>query len=343
MLTHKKLGLAVSALLLVSCSSNPSIAEDPNAASYRTIKISQGVNNETKLVAHLYAEALQEVGYHTEVVDTGKSRAQYLAQLQKNPETEADDAIDLAPDYSGELLMHLTDDGKYSVAYLEQQAEKNQTQETGPANPENTTAAQDISLNVTSLNSESIHNSIQRLLPDGLEALDPSNADPKHGLYITRATAGAKGYTALTDLTKDCPQLTIALPEATENSSYLTESLTTYYNCTPQNTVQKTNQTQRTLELTRDEVQLADLRETLPEVQDNALIRLEDPSNIFINQNITPMMRSEELPTSARNAINTVSAQLNNDELRKLLRLTQGEDAISYENAAKFWVKHTQE
>lgn len=353
MRAKKRITLGTCALLLTACGHSTGITEDPEAVSYGTITISSGVNEETELVAHLYAKALQQVGYSTEIIDTGDSRADYLAQLEKNldptPSATANraDTIDLAPDYAGELLMYLTDDAKYSVSYLEQQEAAASASATPTPSetvlPEPSPTPQDTSLNVTSLNSTSIHDSIGRLLPEGLQTLNGSAADPKHGLYITRALAGSENYSTLADIEEDCSTLAFAMPATYENSSYLGKSLATYYGCTPQVMTQDSDQTQRVLDLTQNTVQLADLRTTLPEVQDNALIRLDDPTNIFISQNITPIVRSNEMPESARTAINTVSERLTNDELTKLLRLTTGEQAVSYENIATFWLEQSQE
>lgn len=347
--------LAVSSILLVSgCGSSTTISEDPNAASFGTIKISEGVSNETKVVAYLYAEALHQAGYSTEVVDTGTDRATYLEQLKESLQptaaTASSDAntLDVVPDYSGELLMYLTNDGAFSVSYL-QQEEAKASETASPSAPETTFTATPTpiptatTLNVTSLNSSDIHSSIQSLLPQGLSLLNASDADPKHALYVTKLTAAVDHLEELSDLTELCTTLTFDMAQSYENSTYIKDSLQQTYKCSPKKFNTDSNQSARAQNLVTDKAQVADLRVTTPEVEDNGLLSLRDPSNIFISQNITPIIRTSEMPESAQKAINTVSSKLTNSELTQLTKLTSGDGAVTYENAAKFWLSQSQE
>lgn len=342
--------LPLCALLTVSaCGSQQTITADPSASAYGTIRIASGVSDETKVAAYLYAEALHQAGYSTEIIDTGTNRADYLNQLEDKLEPTSSAAsndaetLDVVPDYSGELLMYLTDDGAYSVAYLEQATADASATATPDESPQATPSPQETSLNVTSLNSNDIHSSIQRLLPQGLELLNASVADPKHGLYVTRLTAATYKLEELGNLSDHCADLTFDMPQSYENSSYLSSALNKSYKCTPKTIHTDSTQSQRARNLITDDVQIADLRDTAPEVTDNNLYSLRDPSNIFMSQNITPVIRSAELPESAKNAINTISNELTNDQITKLLKLTAGDDSVTYENAAKFWLSQSQE
>ena len=345
--------LATASLLVLSgCSSSTGISTDPSASAYGTVRISSGVNQETKIVAHLYAEALRQAGYKTEVIETGIERAEYLNLLQQNLDPSASavtgnpETLDVVPDYAGELLMYLTDDGAFSVSYLEQlaAAERAGSSPTpSPAEPLATPSPAETTLNATSLNSSDIHSSLQRLLPEGLGVLDASAADPKHALYTTKLNAKIHDFAALSDLADYCSTLTFDMPQSYENSAYLRKILKKAYSCAPQQFQTGSDQDERAQNLVTDRVQVADLRATAPQIGDNNLVGLHDPANIFISQNITPIIRSKELPGSARDAINTVSAELTNSEITKLLKLTSGTDAISYDDAAKFWLAQSQE
>ena len=119
--------------LLAACGSNDTTPHvDPSASSYGTLRIGYGALREMRAVAHVYARALRQVGYSVELVDTDNSRATALrglmvpsansatptATLPDDEESSAAtvEALDLVIDYSGDLLLYLTDDGKISPA-----------------------------------------------------------------------------------------------------------------------------------------------------------------------------------------------------------------------------------
>ena len=116
--------------LLAACGSNDTTPHvDPSASSYGTLRIGYGALREMRAVAHVYARALRQVGYSVELVDTDNSRATALRGLMVPsansttpsatlPDDEESgvantvEALDLVIDYSGDLLLYLTDDGK---------------------------------------------------------------------------------------------------------------------------------------------------------------------------------------------------------------------------------------
>lgn len=348
---RRPLALAGLGLLVLSACSQPTtITADPQASAYGTISISTGLSKETRLVAYLYAEALRQAGYSTTLVES-TDRADYLNQLSSGvlPTPGAtlsasnDPAtLDIVPDFSGELLLHLTEDGRYSVAIMEQRAAatSSSTETSSPA-ASVTPSPQATSLNIGGLNQEDIKSSLKRLLPDGISLLEGSSADPRYTLAMTRAASAPHKYTGIGDLAPACPQLTFTL--ATGSTESISRALTSNYTCAPAS-VKASDTPEKNLEaLLTDQAQVAQIRVTEPAISQNDLLTLSDPSNIFINQHITPIIRESEVPAGARNAINAVSSRLNNSDLTKLLKLTQGHDALSYEDAAKFWLDSTQE
>ena len=122
--------------LLAACGNNDATPQvDPSASSYGTLRIGYGALREMRAVAHVYACALRQIGYSVELVDTDNSRVTALrglmvpsansatptATLPDDEETGSatdavPEALDLVIDYSGDLLLYLTDDGKISPA-----------------------------------------------------------------------------------------------------------------------------------------------------------------------------------------------------------------------------------
>lgn len=150
------LGSVALAPLLAACSTHDATPQvDPSAPAYGTLRIGYGVLREMHAVAHVYAQALRRVGYTVELVETGHSRSLGLRALlapsgrqestgteSTTPEvreaeataayealpadrgTASDQAqnikpLDIVIDYSGDLLLYLTDDGKLSPAAVQ--------------------------------------------------------------------------------------------------------------------------------------------------------------------------------------------------------------------------------
>lgn len=123
--------------LLAACGNNDATPQvDPSASSYGTLRIGYGALREMRAVAHVYARALRQVGYSVELVDTDNSRATALRGLmvpsansatptatlpddEESSTAAALESLDLVIDYSGDLLLYLTDDGKISPAAVQ--------------------------------------------------------------------------------------------------------------------------------------------------------------------------------------------------------------------------------
>ena len=150
------LGSVALAPLLAACSTHDATPQvDPSAPAYGTLRIGYGVLREIHAVAHVYAQALRRVGYTVELVETGHSRSLGLRALlapsgrqestgteSTTPEVREAEAtaayealpadrgtasgqaqdvkpLDIVIDYSGDLLLYLTDDGKLSPAAVQ--------------------------------------------------------------------------------------------------------------------------------------------------------------------------------------------------------------------------------
>ncbi|MFW0154539.1 glycine betaine ABC transporter substrate-binding protein [Rothia sp. P6271] len=386
--------LATCAIALSGCSPSTTITVDPSAPTYGTIRISTGISEETALIATIYSQALQEAGYTTELVDTGKDRAGYLKAMEAaqapSPSQPANEdspyndptTVDITPDYSGNLLLYLTNDGKFSPAYIQQErrkiAEENPNamytygwgendqaagEESVPTTqgydpnldqltPHNNEASAQktptptstpTGFNVQGLSDNEIINAIKQVLPDGLSTLKPASAQNRDTLAVTKATAAKYQLSSLSDIGQYCKDLTLGAPESFKHRSYGLQALERYYHCVPKNFQPVNSQAKLSEELAADHIQIADIFSASATIEDNAYTILEDPAGIFISQQIVPIVRAEELPQSAREAIDSVSSRLSSTDLTEFNRLTSGQGAISNEDVAKFWLKTSRE
>mgnify|MGYP002653199498 CR=1 FL=1 len=64
-----------------------------------------------------------------------------------------------------------------------------------------------------------------------------------------------------------------------------------------------------------------------------------DAELFFIAQQVVPVVRADTLPSSAVDALNTVSGKLSTSDLTFLDQLMSGPDAVSAQDAAAFWVQ----
>lgn len=358
---------------LSGCGGTGGIQEDPQAAEFGTIKISKGLSQETETVANIYARALQEAGYSVEIVDTGDTREDYLNAMGGLEEPEASTAsasptgitpsadpatVDLTPDYSGNLLYELTDDGAFSTAYIEQQR-KASAEATQSASAEATSAEsaeaneiptvlatpspQETSLQAPSMSSSDILDSIDRLLPSTLQLLAASDGQNRDALVVTQATAAKYEINSMTDLSDYCKKLTFGVTSKFNEKPYGLKALSEYYQCKPKAVKIFDDQTELSQALASNEVQVADIYSASSQISQNAYKVLDDPAGIFIPQQIVPIMRVNELPSSAQNAVNTVSRQITTDDLKTFDRLTHGSEAMTPEEVAKFWLDRSTE
>ena len=322
------MAMVVAGMLLVlsACGSAEQVSEAPAAQDFGTVRIGTGFSEETEMVAYLWARALEQAGYRTEVEDTGDTRQAALDALQRKK-----DPVMVVPDYSGSLLLHLTSDGRVSPQARDSRRQGAEHEpSSGPSSP---------GLNVNGLSSADILDTLPSLLPEGLDTLEASSAENKDALVVTKATAARYGLSTISDLAEHCAEMTFGVPEGFPDRAYGTEGLRHLYGCTPGRYVQESDRDQLVGKLIREEVDVADLSTNVSAIHVHNLTVLEDPKANFIAQQILPVVHEEELPASAAEAINQVSRDLDTENLRFLNRLMSGRNPVSAQEAAQFWLK----
>lgn len=366
--------------LLAACGNNDATPQvDPSASSYGTLRIGYGALREMRAVAHVYARALRQVGYSVELVDTENSRATALRGLmvpsassatlpddEETGSTAAVEALDLVIDYSGDLLLYLTDDGKISPAAAQNEriaasvsasaqaagvtlppaATPTAEESTASAHATDATASPTASstrsadpINLRAMSTTDMTNAISRILPEELMLLNGAHATNKDVLVTTRAVSARHKLNSLAHLREVQSSLTFSIPTGYSSGTYGVDSLRSLYRYRVHDPKIQDDPAERVNALTADTVQVTLLHSCDSAIDDNRLVTLEDPSTALLQQQLVPIIR-RTLPDSARTAINRVSSTLDTGNLSFLLRLTSGSNPIADDDAAQFILDH---
>lgn len=369
--------------LLVACGNNDATPQvDPSASSYGTLRIGYGALREMRAVAHVYARALRQIGYSVELVDTDNSRATALRGLMvpsansatptatlpddEENSTAVVEALDLVIDYSGDLLLYLTDDGKISPAAAQNEriaasvsasaqaagvtlppaATPTAEESTASAHATDGTASPTASstrsadpINLRAMSTTDMTNAISRILPEELMLLNGAHATNKDVLVTTRAVSARHKLNSLANLREVQSSLVFSIPAGYSSGTYGVDSLRSLYRYRVHDPKIQDDPAERVNALTADTVQVTLLHSSDSAIEENRLVTLEDPSTALLQQQLVPIIR-RTLPDSARTAINRVSSTLDTGNLSFLLRLTSGSNPIADDDAAQFILDH---
>ena len=148
-------------------------------------------------------------------------------------------------------------------------------------------------------------------------AKDPEATD-QDSYTVTRATADAYGLTSIADLAELGGTVTIAANSELATRPYGPSGLMSVYGVDAMiDPVEDTGGPLTVNALTDGTVNVANIPTSSPAITDNDLVVLEDPKNLILPENVTPLVR-KSLPVGATQAIDAVAARLTADELRTL-------------------------
>ena len=290
------------ALALSACggSSNPlssAPASGGASGSGGALVIGSADFPESQIMAEVYAGALNAAGVTASTKPNIGSREVYFKAVQ-------DGSVDVVPDYSGNLLLH-------------------------------------VNKNATEVSSEDIAKALPTKLPQGLAVLDASKAEDKDAMVVTKATAEKYQLKSIEDMAKVCGNLVIGAPATFAERAYGLPGLAKNYNCVPKKLEPFSDGGGAvTLKaLLSDQVQVADIYTTTPSIADNDLVVLEDPKNNFIAQQVLPLYNTAKMTDKAKEALNAVSKVLTTEDLINLNRAVSGSQKQNPKDAAAAWLK----
>ncbi|MBT2484161.1 MULTISPECIES: ABC transporter substrate-binding protein [unclassified Microbacterium] len=237
-----------AALVLAGCSgSNPLDAPTEESGSGGdTVVIGSQAYYSNEIIAEIYAQALEGADF---TVDRQFSIGQRDAYM---PDVESG-AIDVFPEYTGNLLEYLDD-------------------------------------SATATSPEDVYEALQEALPEGLTALDYAEASDQDTYTVLKSFAEENGLTSIADLSKVTTPVTIGAPPEFEQRPYGPAAAKEVYgvdlafSATGPTTLES---------LLAGEIQVADIYSADPAFQTEEIVALEDPENIILASNVVPIVSDD--------------------------------------------------
>jgi osmoprotectant transport system substrate-binding protein len=290
--------LAVLGLLLAACGGggDPLGSSPPPPSDPDTIRVGSANFPENRLLAEIYATALSIRGVQVERRFGIGNRETYFPQVR-------DGAVDLVPDYTGNLLRYL---------------DPNATA-TAPAD---------------------VYAQVAQRLPPTLRVLQPSAAQDKDGVVVTRAFAAQNGVRSIADLARLCPTLTFGGPPEFATRPYGIPGLARTYGCTLRAFRALDSGGPLTVAALRQgTVQAADLFSTDPSLAMNDFVVLDDPRSNFAAQQVVPLINATKLAKPAvADVLDLISEKLDTATLTDLNRRVEGPDKPDPAQVARDWL-----
>lgn len=277
-------GLALTlALALSACGAGDDPLSDDSASAASTITIGSANFAESELLGEIYAQALEAKQVKVKRSFNIGARELYLKALQ-------DGSIDLLPEYNGALLSALAKGGAPE----------------GISKPEDVLAA------------------LKKVLPAGTEVLQQSAAEDKDTLSVTQATATRYHLATIDDLKPVAGQLTVgAGPEWAERYQGL-KGLKSLYGVQFKKFKPLDAGGPLTLSaLVKGNIDVGNIFSTDSGIATDKLVVLQDPRNLYLAENILPLIRSQAANPTVTGALDAVSAKLTTGNLTTYLARVQ--------------------
>lgn len=277
---------ASAALVLAGCGGSDDALDtgsDDGGGDSSTIVVGSANFPENELLMQIYAQALEATGVTVETKPNIGAREVYLEAFNAGD-------IDLLPEYNGALLAYLSPDG----------------------------VADDIS------SPEQVYDALQAVLPEGSETLTQSDAEDKDTLTVTQETADQYSLASIADLAPVAGDLTIgAGPEFKDRFQGIVGLTDTYGVTFKEFKALDAGGPLVKTALTDGDIQVANVFSTDPAIVENDWVVLDDPDNLFLAQNIVPLITSDVVTDDVTAALDAVSAALTTEELTNLLKRVQ--------------------
>lgn len=290
--------LAAIPLLLTACSSDDPLAEPDADTGDDTATVTPADPDETgdpadeapadaePLVVgsqQYYSNEIIAELYAAALEDAGYTveREYQIGQREVYmPEIEAG-AIDVFPEYGGNLLQ-----------YLDPEAQ--------------------------AVDTDTIMSGLEAALPAGIRALSPAEATDQDSYTVTREMADEHGLSSIADLANLDQPITVAANSEFETRPYGPPGLEEVYGVQAQVLAVEDSGGPLTLRALMDgQADAANIYTADPGIAVNDLVVLEDPENLILPQQVTPLV-SEKVDESAAAIIDAIQAELTSEELQQL-------------------------
>lgn len=192
----------------------------------------------------------------------------------------------------------------------------------------------------TAVTTADINAALRAKLPPSVEILDSSKAEDKDSVTVNPQTAAKYNLKSIADLKPVAKELVIAGPSEFKTRRQGVAGLRKVYGLEFKKFQPFDAGAQATLVklLTENKIQAADLFTTDPTIQQNKLVVLEDPENVFSAQSVTPLVNKAAVDGKARAVLNAVSAKLTTQDLLDMMK-RMAIDKDDQEEVAKDWLQ----
>jgi osmoprotectant transport system substrate-binding protein len=280
---------------LSACGGDPTSGGGTGGSSSSTITIGSANFPENQLLAEMYAQALEAKDVKVTRKFNIGARELYLKALKEG-------SINMIPEYNGAFLAALSKNGEVPNGI--------------------STEAQ-------------VDSALKKVLPSGLQILKSSPAEDKDTLTVTSATSSKYHLKAIPDLKPVASKLVLgAGPEFKTRYQGVVGlkkvyglSFKSFKSLDPGGPLTKAA-------LKKNQIQVANIFSTDSSIQTDKLVVLQDPKNLFLAQNVTPVIQKSKVKGDVSSTIDAVSAALTTEDLTKYLAEV-AVDKKSYDSVAK--------
>jgi osmoprotectant transport system substrate-binding protein len=272
---------------LTACGGDPLDSDTGSDSDAGTIVVGSANFPESELLMEMYAQALEAEGVEVETKPNIGSREVYMEAFKSGD-------IDLLPEYNGGLLSYLTEGDM----------------------PEGVSAPDDV------------YTALQDVLPEGSQTLPQSAAEDKDSLTVTKETAEKYSLSSIEDLAPIAKDLKLgASPEFKKRAQGVPGLEKSYGVTFKEFTPTDPGGPLTIAALQKGDVDVANVFTTDSAIPTNDWVVLDDPKNLFLAQNVVPLIRSEVLTDDAESALNSVSEALTTENLTDALAKVQVDKA----------------
>ncbi len=290
---------AILALVAAACGSSNPLGGGEISGDLKSIKVGSADFTESKIIAELYAQALEANGFTVTRQFGIGSRETYIPAVQ-------DHSIDLIPEYTGNLLQYFD-------------------KETPATTP------------------DAVLLGLLKALPGDLSILYPSPAEDKDTLAVTGETAQRLNLKSIADLAKDSAQVKVGAPSEFQTRVTGLVGLKDKYglDIAPVNfiAISDGGGPATVKALTGNTVTAANIFSTSPSIEQNKLVVLEDPKNVFLAANVVPLVASQKMSNELKTVLDAVSAKLTTEALIEMNTAVEGNQGVDPDEAAGKWIK----
>ncbi|SMY12804.1 ABC transporter substrate-binding protein [Brevibacterium jeotgali] len=176
---------------------------------------------------------------------------------------------------------------------------------------------------------------------EGLDGLEPADAENKDSVVVTAETAEDWDLEQIGDLAEHGDDLTMAGPPEFAERAVGLPGLEETYGVTVDSfePIADGGGPATVDALVGGDVQAANIFSTNPAIEAEDLVVLGDPEGHFAAQNVVPVVRQDRLTDDAQAALDAVSAELTTEDLVALNLRVSGDEKVEPATAAADWLE----